>query len=240
MTSSDNSANTWRRIAEPFHNQAEAYDTWFVDNPVFNLEVATLKSLATEFLEPKLEIGIGPGRFAQQLGIRFGIDPALAPLVRARKRDCQVCQAIGEQLPFGPDLFGTIYLLFTLCFLSDPDKVLQECRRVLRREGHLVLGLIPARSAWGKALADKAGNDHPLYRHARFRTVAETMHLLTQNGFRPVEARSSLLSGPQDPHPVDEQTPVVEEKAGFVVLVARPTCNPPVNSAVTRNTAACR
>ena len=70
--------------------------------------------------------------------------------------------------PFGGNQFGSVFLLFTDCFLEDPGLVFGECRRVMNSSGHLVVALIPGNSKWGQELAGKGRDGHILYRHARF------------------------------------------------------------------------
>ena len=133
-----------REAARVFHEHAEEYDNWHTDSLVFAIELSALKSLQTKVGGPGMEIGVGPGHFARELGLQFGLDPAWNPLVRASRRGIQCCQGFGEQLPVKDKSLGVIYLLFTLCFAADPKKVLVECCRCLRDDGHLVVGIIPA------------------------------------------------------------------------------------------------
>ncbi len=222
MSTEKKSARHWRRISEPFQLQYREYDEWFVDNPVFALEMATIKAIETILEPPGLEIGIGPGRFAQLLGVHFGIDPAPHPLTLAKERGARVCRAIGEQLPFGTGVFGAIYLLFSLCFLANPDAVLRECKRTLKPGGHLIIGLVPALSPWGRMLAQKGKNGNSFYHRARFSTIAATLDLLERHSFNLIESRSALFSPPQASSPASDHRPGYDEKAGFAVLVARP------------------
>ena len=145
----------WRQAAQPFDERAGEYDAWFENSLLFAIEHAALQEMITPLLGPKLEVGVGPGRFAEALGVEFGVDPALAPLALARKRGVRAAQAVGEALPYAGQSMRTVLLLFTFCFLADPRPVLEECRRVLKPGGHLVLGLIVADSPWGRMLQQK-------------------------------------------------------------------------------------
>lgn len=82
----------WRKAAQVFDERAAEYDAWFDESLLFAIELAALQELATPLLGPKLEIGVGPGRFAEALGVEFGVDPALAPLALAKKRGVRVSQ----------------------------------------------------------------------------------------------------------------------------------------------------
>lgn len=205
---------------QPFEEGAAEYDRWFNDSPIFAMELATLHAFRTGLPSPRLEIGVGPGRFAQALGIGYGIDPALTPLRLARRRGIMVAAATGEEVPVRSATIGTAVLLFTLCFVANPAGVLEECARILRPEGRMLLGLIPRDSAWGRRLAERGRAGDPYYRHARFRTIASVQEMLTACGFEVFEAWSCLRQPPgKDPAP---EAPMagIDERAGFCALLA--------------------
>ncbi|GAB4344388.1 MAG: hypothetical protein Kow0089_20940 [Desulfobulbaceae bacterium] len=212
--------------AQPFDKMAAEYDAWFEDSLLFELELAALRSGATPCPRPRLEIGTGPGRFAAALNVDFGLDPASSPLHLARRRGIIPVRATGEELPVRDRSMGTVYLLFTLCFLADATAVFEECARVLHRGGTMVTGFIPAGSPWGRHLAEKGERGHPMYRHARFRSVSETRELLGGTGLEPVEAWSTLYQAPSV-NPVPEAPrPGASEDAGFCVIFARKNGGP--------------
>ncbi|MGV1097850.1 class I SAM-dependent methyltransferase [Thiovibrio sp. JS02] len=210
----------WRKAAQVFHEQAGEYDGWFEESLLFGIELAALKEVVTPLRGPKLEIGVGPGRFAAALGADFGLDPAWAPLGLAKKRGVRVCQGLGEALPFGERSLGTLFLLFTLCFLEDPRRVLAECRRVLKPGGHLVVGMIVADSPWGKLLARKKQAGHPFYRHARFHAPQAVEAWLGEFGMVVVERRSSLRQAPEALRILEHSLTDSSGDPGFAVLVA--------------------
>lgn len=211
----------WREKAAVFEERAAEYDQWYEGSQLFAIERKALTDLATPLLQPALEIGVGPGRFAEALGVGFGLDPAWSPLVLARARGVMTCQGVGERLPYRSGVFGTIALFFTLCFVAEPAAVLTECRRVLQPGGILLLGMVPAQSPWGKALAAKKAANHPFYRHARFYEVTEAETLLAGAGFMVVEQRSTLCQQPGAELQPEASRVGVALDAGFVVLVGR-------------------
>ena len=213
------------RTAQAFDGLAERYDAWYdtaAGQVLFDLEFAALRPLLAGTARPQLEVGVGSGRFAAALGIEVGLDPAAAPLRLAKARDVRVARGVGDQLPFGDKTFAAVALVATLCFAENPAGVLAEAGRVLRPGGRLVVGLVPLDRAWGRSYEEKGRAGHPLYRHARFQTLADHRRMLAMAGFRLVEARSTLFQTPRD-EPVAE--PVRREAiagAGFVVLAAQP------------------
>ncbi|HBI16382.1 MAG TPA: class I SAM-dependent methyltransferase [Desulfobulbaceae bacterium] len=211
---------TWEKAMQPFNERAAEYDGWFADNPVFTIELAALLALTIMPPRPRLEIGVGPGRFAQALGIDYGIDPAISPLQLSSRRGILVIRGTGEHLPVRQATIGTVYLLFTLCFLTDPLAVLGECTRVLRPGGRVIIGLIPSGSAWGKRLSDRGKSGDPFYRHARFRSIAETMQMLAIHGYQVEEAWSTLRQQPGRQLQFEPPKAGAEENAGFCVLMA--------------------
>lgn len=210
----------WRQAAGVFDERAAEYDAWFENSLLFAIECAALQELTTPLLGPKLEIGVGPGRFAEALGVEFGVDPALAPLAFAGKRGVRVSQAVGEALPYVGQSMRTVLLLFTFCFLVDPHPVLRECRRVLKPGGHLVLGLIVADNPWGRMLRQKKEAGHPFYQQARFYALSEVEQCLTECGFVVAERRSSLIQPPEALREMEHSQAGLVSQAGFAILVA--------------------
>ncbi len=207
----------------PFNRLAVRYDGWF-DNegrPIFQSELAAIKTLINDLPRPWLEIGVGSGRFAAALGVDVGIDPADKLLVMARQRGLRVLQGRGEKLPFADSSFGTAFMIVTICFVDDPLPILQECYRVLQPSGGLVLGFVPRDSTWGKRYVYKGERGHPFYSHAKFYTVSEVETMLRATGFEPERSSSTLMQLPDGVIKPEEPRVGYEPAAGFVALVAR-------------------
>lgn len=183
----------------PFDENAEHYDAWFDGqrgHAIFESEVNCLRPLVTNAFHPWLEIGVGTGRFAKALGIEHGVDPSSAMLEIAAKRGINVRQGAGEKLPYEDSSYGGVMIVVSLCFVSDPERVLCEVARVLRKDGRFVLGIIPTNSPWGEMYAVMAEDGHPIYSKARFFSVAEIVDMAKSTGFEKRDAYSTLLSGP--------------------------------------------
>ncbi len=210
----------WRRNSAVFHKRAKEYDSWFDDSLLFAIETAAVRALSIPVQAPALEIGVGPGRFAEALNSGFGIDPAAAPLHIAARRGITVSRAIGESLPFRSNSCARVSLYFTLCFVHNPAQVLSESHRVLQENGHLVLGFVPATGKWGVHLQQKKESGHPFYEHARFFSIEEITTLLADQGFTLCSAVSTLYQVPGKVNQLEAPQDGMDGKAGFVILLA--------------------
>lgn len=212
--------------AEAFSRHAEEYDQWFdstVGRMLFQMELAAVRLLMKDLVLPFLEIGVGSGRFAKALGIRYGIEPSDALAAMARGRDINVEQAFGEKLPYCANIFGGIFILLTLCFVNDPQRVISEACRVLRRDGGVVIGFINRESPWGKVYLQKRDEGHPIYRHALFFSPAVVANMLINAGMKVEGYSSALLQPPSENLQKEEAREELVAAAGFVSILARKT-----------------
>ncbi len=184
-------------VVTVFDQHAQEYDDWFdAHEPVYQAEVSALrKFIPGEGLS--LEVGIGTGRFAVPLGIRFGIDPSRRMLGIARKRGLRVCQAAGEQLPFHDRQFDLVLLVTVICFVDDVPTLLRELRRVLKSDGHLIIGFINRNSELGR-LYEQRKEASPFYRDARFYSVEEVTAWVKAAGFNAIQLGQTLFGRPSE------------------------------------------
>lgn len=211
----------WRRAAEVFARKAAEYDRWFEGSLLFEIELAALRELDLPLPSPRCEVGIGPGRFARALEATIGVDAALPPLALAKGRGIAPVQALGEALPVRPGTLGTIFVLFTLCFIEEPPRLIQECVRALRPEGVLIVGSIPAAGAWGRLLRAKKEEGHPFYRYARFEEPRVIIGWLQAAGLVATACRSTLFQLPERLQKTESSRPGLDPEAGFVVIAAK-------------------
>ena len=88
-----------------------------------------------------LELGCGEGTLLSALTAsnKYGIDPSIHALVRARKRsaaDCAVARA--EELPFPDSSFDLVIAVGVMEHFEKPDEATAEVRRVLSPGGHYI------------------------------------------------------------------------------------------------------
>jgi ubiquinone/menaquinone biosynthesis C-methylase UbiE len=73
---------------------------------LFSNELAAVKLLWRDEFHAALEVGVGTGRFAEALGMEYGLDPAAGALRLAAARGIRVTQGNGESLPWPDDTFA--------------------------------------------------------------------------------------------------------------------------------------
>jgi len=66
----------------------------------------------------------------------------------------------------------------------------------LKRQGRLIIWLVPADSPWGRFYAEKGRDNHPFYSAAKFYTSQEVIELANKAGLTFYAARSCLFDAP--------------------------------------------
>lgn len=174
----------------------EEYDEWFERHRfVYLSEVEALKSALPPIWENGLEIGVGTGRFAEPLGIKMGIDPSERMLELAKRRGIETFVGKGEQLPFRDNQFDIVLLAFTICFLEDPEKTLDEAKRVLKPGGRLIIGIIDKESELGKIYQSKK-QQSKFYKIATFYSPREIIAMLSKRNFKNINTLQTLFTLP--------------------------------------------
>ncbi|MCL4536929.1 MAG: class I SAM-dependent methyltransferase [Nitrospirae bacterium] len=208
-----------------FDTFTEKYDAWYDSEdgrPLYESELGCLKSMVENAPKPILEIGVGTGRFAMHFPDVIGIDPSLNALRIAEKRGVKIVHGYGEDLPFEDETFGCILIIVTLCFVENPLDVLREAKRVLKKNGSIIIGLVPKDSPWGIFYEEKKKAGHPFYSSARFYTLEDVKELLQKASLKISRIRSTLLQKPDEPRRVEEPVEGYERDAGFLCIKAKP------------------
>ncbi|MFP4027900.1 MAG: class I SAM-dependent methyltransferase [Candidatus Brocadiia bacterium] len=211
-------------VYEVFNHQSDRYDAWFESEKgraVFPAEVECLKRVLPSDLSGWTEIGVGTGRFADALGIPEGVDPSGPMLEKAHERGIRTHESVAEELPYLPDSFDGVLLVVTLCFLDDPERALKEIARVVRPEGQLVIGIVPADSSWGQFYQQKGRKGNPFYSVTRFYSCEESIELAESVGFSCEGGASTLPMGPDDDLSLIPVVDRIDEGFGFVAMSFR-------------------
>jgi len=165
-----------------FDEFAGEYDRWFDEHGgVYEAQLRILRS-ALPWSGKGLEVGVGSGRFAGPLGIRYGIDPSRGLLMRAKSRGIDVVLGEGEHLPYHPDTFDVVLMMTVICFLPNPPAVFRETLRVLMPGGTCTVGfIVRGGDIWERYRREKTKGR--FLQHARFLTQEEVGGFYTDAGF---------------------------------------------------------
>ena len=176
-----------------FEEYADKYDEWYdkIENKLlYEAELNALNKLRKHGLA--IEIGVGSGRFASKLNIQFGIDLSLKLLLKAKKRGVNVILADASYLPIRNEVFDEAYFIVTICFLTEVDKAIIEARRIIKRNGSLIIAFIPKDSPLGRKYIEKARGGHIFYSRAKFYNLNEILNLTGKFNFKVEKIISTL------------------------------------------------
>jgi len=165
-----------------FDNNLYKYEEWFVINKfVYQSE---LKAIEKAIPDDKngFEIGIGSGLFAKPLGIKEGIDPSSKMREKAIKRGLKVFDAVAENLPYPDESWDFALMVTTICFVDDIVKSFQEASRVLKKNGHLIIGFVDKNSPIGKIYLEFQ-DESVFYKKATFFGTEDLYRILKNTGF---------------------------------------------------------
>src|SRR4030042_4524047 len=165
-----------------FDKYALEYDKWFDENKeIYHSELLALKEVIPTN-KKGLEVGVGTGRFAEPLGVEFGVEPSEAMALIASKKKIKVTKGFAEELPFEDTSFDFVLFVTTICFLDDISKALKEVYRILKENGEIIIGLIDKDSYIGKRY-EKIKNSNKFYKNAKFYSVDEVVDSLKLSNF---------------------------------------------------------
>jgi len=203
-----------REIVDHFEKTWKSYDEWFDGHQaLYQSELAALKKAVPS--GAGLEVGVGTGRFAAPLGVRFGLDPAIHMLRLAKKRGLLVVQGLGESLPFKDESFDFVQIIFVIECVDDLVSFLREAVRTVRRNGALILGFIDRDSLWGQYYA----RDPAQRRNFHPPSTEEVLDIFDKIGLKFQEACQTLFQLPPDLSK-KENPKRGFGRGGFVVLMA--------------------
>jgi len=203
---------------EPFEMYPGRYDDWFVVNRlVYGAELQAVAALLPKYGKG-VEIGVGTGRFAAPLGVRFGVDPSPVMCQLAQRRGIAVIEAVGEALPFREESFDFVLMVTTLCFVDDARRSLEEAHRILRPGGCIVVAIVDKESPLGRVYQGMKSAS-VFYRVATFYSTDEVKQLLAETGFGRIEIVETVFGNLEE---IDELQGFREGRGegGFVAMRA--------------------
>lgn len=135
-----------------------------------------------------LDLGCGPCGIigALDVGVRFGIDPLMDYYLShfEMPRGVKWMKGIGEELPFENEYFDLVITMDTLDHVKNPETVLREARRVLKKDGTLFLTVNISKPLTRtiKNIHQKLSISSPAELH--FFTAKQIEQLLSRLGFK--------------------------------------------------------
>lgn len=206
-----------------FNDHVAEYEKWFAKYPyVFKTELEAIKKLWPRKPDLKsLEIGCATGRFAHELNILEGIDPAAAMCAVAEKNGVNVLHGFAENLPYQSQQFDVVLMNFCISYFEDAQAAFKEAFRVLKRDGILIIGFIERNSLVGRYYETRK-EDNIFYKEANFYSCREVEELLKKAGFNQLAFFQTLFHLPADVSTVEEFVPGNEKGSYIFIKASKP------------------
>ncbi len=177
-----------------FNSHVEEYEAWYEKhNDAYLSEVAAIKEQFLKLPENLrgIEVGLGTGRFAEPLGIKEGIEPAMEMAKIAMNRDIEIMKGVAEHLPYSALQFDFV-LFVTICHLDNAKEAFAEAHRVLKNGGSIIVGFLDKDQSVAMQYEDKRGRS-TFFKQAIFYGVDRIEDLLKEAGFSNFEYNQSLF-----------------------------------------------
>ena len=170
-----------------FDKEASSYDGWyeskqgeFVDKVETDLAFSLFKPTPGSKI---LDIGCGTGNFSiklTEMGCKVvGIDVSEEMLNKAREKakrkglDIEFHKMDVYNLGFSDESFDQVFSMAAFEFIKEPEKAYDEMHRVLKKDGHLLIGTIAKDSKWGELYLSKPLQENSVFKHADFKTLED-------------------------------------------------------------------
>ncbi len=174
-----------------FDVEAKTYDRWYSTKMgAYVDEVETncaFKLFPIKEGMQVLDVGCGTGNFSIKLakmGCKVvGIDMSEEMLkiaqekVRGRNLNIEFYKMDVLDLKFQDEYFDGIFSMAVFEFIQNPDRAMDEMFRVLRKNGHLLIGTINRDSRWGQMYLTEEFQKNSVFKYANFKTVEEMKNL---------------------------------------------------------------
>lgn len=202
--------------SQVYNQFANEYDAWFEKHPnLYQSELLAMKQAVSQN-QKGIEIGVGSGRFAEPMHIKYGVEPSARMTVLAKQRGIKVFNGVAENLPIENQSYDFATMVTTVCFLNDIPKAFSEVHRILKPQGEFIIGLIDRNSELGKKY-EQQKRTNKFYKDAHFHSTEEITSLLAHSNFGNFSYWQTII------HPEEnkiEQPLDGHGKGSFVVIKA--------------------
>jgi ubiquinone/menaquinone biosynthesis C-methylase UbiE len=204
----------------PFDEHVAEYEKWFGKYPfVFQSEVEAVRDLLPKGNNISgIEVALGTGRFAKELGIKEGIEPSPHMRALALKRGIEVLSAEAEHLPYKDMKFDFVLMAFCISYFEDIHRAFKEAQRVLKIGGALIIGFIDKESIIGKFYEERKP-ESVFYKQANFYTPKRIIAELKQLKFKDLQFSQTLFHALDDIKEFEPAKPGYGE-GSFVLIKA--------------------
>jgi ubiquinone/menaquinone biosynthesis C-methylase UbiE len=110
----------------------------------------------------------------------------------AEEKGIRVVKGVAEYLPYDDNIFDFVLLVTTICFVEDPLKTLKEARRVIKPDGHIIIGFVDRESMVGREY-EKYKDKSKFYSTAIFYSSKQIEGFLEKSGFIQIESYQTLF-----------------------------------------------
>lgn len=229
---------------QDFDEFAQQHDGWFLQNR--NVLESQVRLIARALKVPGsvLSVGVGSGLIEMrlkkdhQIEIIDGLESSEEMAAVARERGMDVKIGTAGDMPYPSESFDTVLFNGSPAFITDLGKAFEEAFRVLNAGGHVVVADVPAESGYGllfQLAASKTTWEDPallglapahpypieLAAAANWRTTAEKVDLLRENGFADFEYAQTLTRHPRFSDYEPEEPIEGYDRGGYITIRAR-------------------
>lgn len=172
------------RVTKEFYDKtAEKYDTRHTNYMLSHMRKAEKRLISKYAFGKVLDIGCGTGYHFSSGST--GLDVSLAMLNEAKKKGCTLnIQGDAESLPFPDKSFDTILCIFTVLNMCSLDRAVNEMKRVLKKNGIIIISVSSVWERRNKPLVKKVfANPEPCRKNMRIDGVRLKFHAFTKKEF---------------------------------------------------------
>ncbi len=207
---------------EIFDTWVDRYEKWF-DRPLGRAVLGAEQNLVASLLKPSagqrvLDLGCGTGIFTRPVadsGARVTALDLSYPMVRgARSRlggkSVHLVNGHMRMLPFADGAFDHVFSITALEFIPDARQALDECLRVVKTGGTVVVATLNRYGFWAARRRREAAEGHSVFREAVFRSCGDLLRLMPN---LPAECATAVHFPPSE-HPFLVKAAPMIEAAG--------------------------